>query len=315
MVGKYLNEQSKKFPVFLETYGLYTYKDSLERQDLFQKDALTSQLTPLGPMDIANVCRKTSTLCILIQHLKDVKTLHEMKPSLTFFTYESPYVLYQIYFALNHLRTKFTHYDLHTGNVLLFEPVKGKYLEYHYHLPNQTIVFHSKYMVKIIDYGRCFFPGATDYYEKLINEPECKSGKKLKDAFGFIHKERTTDDARYFVNPYYKNESHDLKLLYDYGKEVDTSWVTKGRLLPYAELFKNIVYQNLKYPYLTKYGTQEDLTHDDKIRNVTDVEESLRKWILEAENDRANRGQFDSSKKLGEFHIYADGRDMVYTPV
>ncbi len=320
LVGKYLNEKSKQFPVLLETYGLFTYQDSLERIKHLTKHQFTSQLTPLDPYDIQKVCMKTSTECILIQYLKDVKTLHQMKSSLPFFLFESPYVLYHIYFALYHLRKDFTHYDLHTGNVLISEPVKGKYIEYHYHLPNETVVFQSKYMVKIIDYGRCFFPGAPAYYEKLMAESECKKGQGLIDAFAYLRKDRSADDSKFFVNPYYKNESHDLKVFRGYGTCLDlfpTEMATfkTTRLAPYIELFKKIVFENVKYPHLTQYGTKEDLTHDDKIRNVTDAEEQLRKWILDAETMRVNKRQFKPSQKLGEFHVYSDGRDMVYKPV
>jgi hypothetical protein len=315
LVGKYINVQAKRFPVFLDTYGLFTYKDSLNRETLLKKNEVTSQLTPLDPMDIANVCRKTSTECILIQHFKEVTPLYKMASSMTFFVYESPYVFYNIFFALHQLRNEFTHYDLHNANVLLFEPVKGKYLEYHYHLPNETVVFHSIYIAKIIDYGRSFFPGAPDYYKKLMAEPECKSGKGLKHAFGYLRKERNMDDIKYFVNPYYKNESHDLKLLNGFRTLIDMSKMNEARMLPYIDMFKKLVYENTKYPHIAKYGTKENLTHDDKVRNVTDVEERLRQWILDKENIRANQAQFKASNKLGEFHIYSDGKDMEYKPV
>jgi hypothetical protein len=315
LVGKYLNEKSRKFPVFLETYGLFTYKNSIERQTHFTRNELTSKLDPLDPDDISNVCRKTSTECILIQHLKDVKTLYKMSSSMSFFVYESPYVFYHIYFELQKLRKEYTHYDLHNANVLIYEPVKGKYIEYHYHLPDKTVVFSSKYIVKIIDYGRSFFPGAQSFYEKLISDTACKSGDQLLHSFYYLRKLRTGDDLNFFVNSYYKNESHDLKLLYGFEKRVEMSRINTPRMKPYIDLFKDMVYENVKYPHLTKFGTREDLTRDHKVRNVTDVEERLRNWILDEENRLANKKQFKLSQKLGEFHIYSDGKDMEYKPV
>lgn len=315
MVGKYLNEKAKQFPVFLDTYGLFTYKNSLERDILFTKNELISNLTPLDPMNTTNVCRKTSTECILIQHLKDVKTLDKMSHSMSFFVYESPYVLYHIFFALQKLRKEFTHYDLHRDNILLYEPVKGSHLEYHYHLPNETIVFLSSYIVKIIDYGRCFFPGSPDYYNKLDKDPACKQGDGLLHSFVYFRKSRIHDDYYYYVNPHYKNESHDLRLLKEYARTVNMSDSIKGRMLEYVNLFRDIVYENKKYPEKSRFGTKEDLTHDDKVRNVTDVEKRLRHWILDNENSRINQRQFKTSNKLGEFHIYSDGKDMEYKPV
>jgi hypothetical protein len=310
MVGKFLNEKAKKFPVFIETYGLFTYKDSLERDEHLTKNELKSRLSVLDPMDIVNVFRKKSTQCILIQHLKGVKTLNDMALSMSFFVYESPYLLYHLFFALKQMRKEFTHYDLHTDNVLVYEPVKGSHLEYHYHLPNQTLVFQSKYIVKMIDYGRCFFPGAPAYYDKVTYE---QGG--IPKPFGYLRKSRTEDDYYYFVNPYYKNESHDLKVLKEYSKKIDMSGYKKGRMLAYIDLLKNVVYENVKYPEKSRFGTKEDVTHDDKIRNVTDVEHRLRYWILDKENISANQKQFKASNKLGEFHIYSDGKDMEYKPI
>jgi hypothetical protein len=245
-----------------------------------------------------------------------------MKLSLSFFVFESPYIFYHIYFVLHHLRKEFTHYDLHTSNVLLLEPVKGKYLEYYYHLPNETIVFHSKYIVKMIDYGRCHFPGATNFYDQLMKEPACKKGKNLLDTFTYLNPQRNLDASKFFVNTYYKNESHDLKLFNGFGMSLDDprfkvqiAGLKNTRMEPYLELFKKVVFENVQYPHLSKYGTKEDITHDDKIRNVSDIEQHLRKWILEGENIKINQRQFKASNKLGEFHIYSDGKDMEYKPV
>lgn len=315
LVGKYLNEKSKKIPVFLETYGLFLHKDSAEREHLRARDRFISELTPLDPYDVKNVCTKSSTECILIQHLKDARTLYDMKDDGAFFLQDSAYVLYHVYFALHQLREEFTHYDLHTGNVLLYEPIPGKHIEYHYHLPNETVVFCSKYMVKIIDYGRCFFSGSPEYHEKLMAESSCN---RFQHTLWFPRKDRTRDDAMFFINPYYKNESHDLRLMRSYGRPFEIAIgdaFANSHLGPYIELFKKIVYENVRFPDKTAYGTKEDLTHDDNIRNVTDAEDRLRKWITQSINKQLNRIRHPSSKKLGEFHIYSDGRDMVYKPV
>jgi len=323
LVGKYLNEKSKRFPIFLDTYGLFVYKNSIERQDHLTRNELTSSLTPLDPTHIANVCSKTSTECILLQHFKNVRTLLQVKQSFHFFVLDSPYVFYHIYFALHHLRTEFTHYDLHMANVLLLQPGNGKYLEYHYHLPNETMVFRSKFLVKMIDYGRSFFPGAPDFYDKLMGESACKDDNELLQPFSFLNKDRAEDASNYYVNSYYKNETHDLRLFRGYGNGLYTLFKDSFRAIKnnlrvqsYIDLFTQVVYENEQYPHLSTYGAKEDLTHDDKIRNVSDLEKKLREWILQKEtiDINMNQSEFKGKKKLGEFHIYSDGRDMEYKP-
>lgn len=144
------------------------------------------------------MCQQSKYAAILIQHLKNVRTLGDSLTS-NFIIYDLLFVLYQIYMPLSLLKYTFTHYDLHNDNVLLFEPIKGKYIEYHYHLQTNEIVnFKSPYIVKIIDYGRSYFSpehpdlNPTDIYNHLCSEPACSPKCGSKSGFTFlIHTVRT----------------------------------------------------------------------------------------------------------------------------
>ena len=205
VVGQYVNKLNKLYPCFLETYGLFKYKTDHQWESFLSKkvnsekkieglnvlkDALVQQ-----PIDYAAGCKDSKHLAILIQHLPRPKSLEELSTNIDFIDNELLYALFQLYIPLAQLMNTFTHYDLHLGNVLLYKPVEGKYIEYHYHdtptmdkdtkrtgtkhtgtkrtdaqaksrttntahaasMEFETITFKSSYILKIIDYGRSYF--------------------------------------------------------------------------------------------------------------------------------------------------------------
>ena len=215
VVGEYINRVSSFFPVFVDTYGLFTYPEDI-RDQAYRSDGniVTNELKPISIYE-STVCDAPEQLSILIQHIKGARTLETMMKDPTFLEQEMMYALFQIYFTLDQLRNQFTHYDLHAENVLIYEPVVGGYIHYHFHKPGLDVSFKSRYMVKIIDYGRSFFPGATSYYEYL-----CKQGKRCGvcngedyDFKGLWLSRNPATESNMYINGYYKNESNDLRLL------------------------------------------------------------------------------------------------------
>ena len=53
----------------------------------------------------------------------------------------------------------------------------------------------------------------------------------------------------------------------------------------------------------------------NKINNVTDAFYALRELVQDPAQQIKNLNKFSASKKLGELHIYDDGRAMKYVPV
>ena len=159
MVGLYLNTLNKRFPCFLETYGYYTYVDNsselrLALQTIYETNidknlkiqkAIKTNLI-LEQLNYANV-NNADTMdevyinacgplkqAILIQYFNNVMTFSDfLKANNVFdndvFT-EFIHILFQVYFPLAHLKDSFTHYDLHSSNVLLYKPAEKKYIEY-----------------------------------------------------------------------------------------------------------------------------------------------------------------------------------------
>jgi hypothetical protein len=181
LAGQYMNYQCNYLPCFVETYGLFYYKDDTA-WELFKdnKRTLPNEFTAglvlqsSEAVDYAKACQNSRQAAILLQYIHGAKVLHSfISNSLNYIAYQmiyqTPYLLYQIYFALALLKSNFTHYDLHTSNVMLYEPAKGKYIEYVYHVEGgKEVRFRCPYLVKIIDYGRCFFKWSPEDIEKNI---------------------------------------------------------------------------------------------------------------------------------------------------
>ena len=86
-------------------------------------------------------------------------------------------MLFQVYFPLYYLQEEFTHNDLHSNNILYYTPFPGsnRYVQLIYHMADgTTISFKSKYIMKIIDYGRSFVKTlSVETIDAVCSEKEC----------------------------------------------------------------------------------------------------------------------------------------------
>jgi len=312
LVGKYLNDVSKRLPTFVETYGLFHYRSATNRDEMKTKNRLNRELVPLDPNQVSTVCTKSGNLCVLLQHLKDVKTLHQLYNASYFRKYLSAYVFYQIYFTLHQIRKEFTHYDLHRNNVLLYEPDENKYLQYHYHFQDKVVSYKSRYLVKIIDYGRCFFKGSKEYYQKICGEPKCDPMCGIHKGFGGFHEDRRIECSFGCSNTLYKNESHDLRLMHGCIKTLKALAPHEQMDPDYTKIINDTIYnQGTSMSY---HGTKEDLRSSDKIHNVSDAYRRWETYITDPQRIQQNEEDCMPYECLGELHIYTDGRDMEYIP-
>jgi hypothetical protein len=345
IVGQFINKANKFFPCFLETYGLYYYKNNasweISKNTKINNTNILKDLLELqtSVYDYKKICQQSKHAAILIQHLKDVRTLKQRLTS-NFIIHDLLFVLYQIYMPLSVLKQTFTHYDLHTDNVLLFEPIKGKYIEYHYHLQtNEVVNFKSPYIVKIIDYGRSYFSpeppdlNPTNIYNHLCSEPACSKNPFAKRpecgsefGFSFFNPTRKTEKRDWYINTTFSNQSHDLKIfkhladkiLFNNFKDIDWKW--KTYLDPLVTIITGASDQYGKgIRGMEKYyGTKEILTSGlpFKINNVTDAETALRQLILhQGSAKKLNDLKYKPEHKIGDIHVYTDGTLMKYVPV
>lgn len=364
LVGQFANYQSNFFPCFIETYGLYFYKDDRQwdyfrstktiQSERFQQ-ALDNQ--PISGVDFAKACKKSKHAAILVQYIHGAQLLNSFisADSLNYVSYQMmyqlPYLLYQVYLPLSQLDGQFTHYDLHANNVMVYEPVKGKYIEYVYHLRNGEVIrFKTPYLVKIIDYGRCFFKWKTgsksnisspDIYKLLCNERECdytqtdKFGHKStykcgrEYGFGLLDNPDEKTSQRCYISSSRNNVSHDLRLLNIVKKVLTAKKAHKYNIdhrheneVMASHLVRSVL-DKVVYGVGTdsdnaRYGTVENIVSGlpDKINNVSDAEIALRELIKNPNLKGLNEFKYsDESKKLGTLNIYINGTQMSFVPV
>lgn len=335
LVGLVLNDQCKYTPIFVETYGVFSYNSDTEYEDMKDLTATTDALSgiklelhprintsPLTQKKLLNSsCVYSKHYAVLIQHIKGAETISDMcRNNASFVAVELPFVLYQIYHTLYLLSSVFTHNDLHTENVLVYEPVKNGYIQYFYHTKGGSVnAFKSAYIPKIIDYGRCFYdmkqpstPDSVNNNSKTIRHEVCKL-PGCKPLCGFYKGYQWLNPSTTGISAYDANMSQDLRLLKmlrdahtDFGAE-------------YKKMKTNIVKRNpalnvllSKVVYNETFFTPEDTTLGSslfiakKIHNVVDAYIMLKEMIERPEIIAANESKYARRNKIGEMHVYED---------
>ena len=264
LVGIYINKKNYIFPCFLETYGLYQWpyiaarmgarKGETQQLGLLERKNMSYNAFFDKPEFISDTCLEAELGCVLIQHIHGARTLlnhiRSLKSNMLFFTYHLVQYLYQIYAPLGVLSDEFTHYDLKTDNVLLYTlgkdrdadyhktaikaegvPHNGEYITMNYHYPNGKVVsFNTFDIVKIIDYGRCYFKESEKHnshnYLKVLRESIIKVAKSDKDLKANhprrrgectnrsyqILEDEDPEGSFHYICSNKRNKTHDLRL-------------------------------------------------------------------------------------------------------
>jgi len=327
LVGQYINKKSRAFPCFIETYGWFLYENpdiwtTMKTNKTISDTSIlkTLQIQPAqirSPSSMEIACTNSKYISILIQHIKEAMSLKSMLDNRDFVNNDLLYVLYQIYMPLSTLANQFNHYDLHRENVLIYEPIKGKYIDYRYVLDDSTeIKFKSPYIAKMIDYGRSFFKdddstnqltnSSISIYETICKIKKC--GKNCGADVGFANVvPEDFPGSFYYISSSKRNMSHDLRLLYELNK---------------FNNIKNAVTNKVAYGVGIKskeekhFGTIENVDSGlpKKIANVIDAHDAIKKEILSKKNIDHNEEVYVSMESIGSLTIYQDGRDMVFSP-
>jgi hypothetical protein len=314
-VGRQINQLFyNKFPIFVETYDYYyTHKDYQTWYNLKENNyvgTLKDALTHHKVIDYKISCEQSRYLCILIQHINNAPTLHNMMTNSSFVKNELLTTLYQIYFTLSALKTEFTHYDLHTSNVLIYTPDVTKYIQYHFHtILGETISFKSRHIVKIIDYGRSYIDTTTtDIKTNVCAETKCGGPKKCGDDYGYWLKPPTI----YSIETWKHNVSHDLRLLYGINDNLNYFKATST----YPHIV-NLHTELNKLKYKHEFGTEQMLNSGlpAKIANVSDAEVVFRQMIKSPKFGIANNAYTSAATVSGDLSVYLDGRNMRYISI
>lgn len=267
-VGEQLiNTVCSRIPHFVRTYGVYRITNSpVSMQNHFQTlsngKANTSIFSsyvrvPPDKLIAPNVCKNPMRLVLMLQHFKHFYPLHSLLTNQIGSGFSSHWVraninsaLFQVYYTLNCLKDRFTHYDLNTFNVALYCPFGDPlhFIEMHYHVKDPLgsgteieLVFPTSYLVKIIDYGRAYAnllstpsvvkrPTTTrtvssapptntaEYVKQICAEKSCLYSCGDVKGFYVINGQNATAQSKMrYVNPTLRNRSADLRLLHIVG--------------------------------------------------------------------------------------------------
>jgi hypothetical protein len=320
LVGQYINNFVKVFPCFLQTYGLYKYNsveeyNKMKRSKNTEPNVLKSHTSLITKPSLADVCTDTKLYCILIQHIKSrygsVKSLDSMLKDKSFLNNDYLYVLLQVYIPLHILCNNFTHYDLHNKNVLLYTLPNNSYIEYFYHMKNGNIVsFRSKYLVKIIDYGRSFFKddenkkNSDKIYKKVCKTSECDPDCGLDYGFAYLSPEEYPGQG-FFISSRKRNMSHDLRLINDCILITAESKFPKF-LLKIRDILKYGV--GIADPDEAHFGTKENTKkqYPNSINNVSDLTQALIDEAMVMSTQKENELHYSKYKCYGKMDIYCD---------
>jgi len=312
-VGIQVNQWIPFFPCFVETYGLYGYEDPFvyewvrDNPTIVDISSFKQTLQLIKSADNPNqqfdeqykiVCTISQYLAVLIQHIRGAITFaHHLKNNIVSDVSKLA-ILAQIYIPLAHLTNQFVHNDLHTSNVMLYQPSPGKYITFYYHLTNGKIIqFNSYYIAKIIDYGRSYIPASKYLYESLCQTNECNPKCGFNSGFGWMQKDLTSQYL--FTSTLVRNPSSDL------------------RLMASSSLYPNQVIYNERYgtaPLETSGNIQGPLA---KIHNVVDaamwLQIQLDKKIIQT---YLSNKDYPPNNKFGDLHIYMDmSKPMEFIPL
>ena len=335
LVGLFINKRALQYPCFVETYGMFQYTDNSFYMKMKNASATTPDILQQGLVPyvskppnatkrLEKSCTDGLTSCLLIQHIKNAKTIFVKSANIEFVKNDLLYVLFQIYMPLAMMRDEFTHYDLHAENVLIYEPVEGSYIHYHYQMNDGTVVsFCSSYIAKIIDYGRSFFHDTENntnegsskkIYDTVCSIPNCKNCGNAQ-GYQWLQPIRGKAESTksFHISSIVPNRSHDLRLLRiiatadkDSRSQFKTMFQKVNKYLPdLLTLCKNVT-------YIHHYGTPENRESGlpNKIHNVMDACISLHEMITQSENQIHNASVYSTKTKLGDMYVYSDGRPL-----
>uniref|UniRef100_A0A6C0DR89 Protein kinase domain-containing protein n=1 Tax=viral metagenome TaxID=1070528 RepID=A0A6C0DR89_9ZZZZ len=311
----FINLMNRFFPCFLQTYGIYISTDKHSHELMKEAQTIHQIKDTLHPLDettsgLDASCLNSDRLSILIQHIKDPisfdEYFREEISSEYFYTVDMIQMLYQVYSVLSTISTIFTHYDLHTNNILLYKISDDKYVEMNYHCSDGSVVtFNTQYIVKIIDYGRCYFnlspnDNSQIVYDELCKSRNCNPKCGLHSGYSFFSPPPSKDN--FYIVRSVSNISHDLRLMYMIRESNEYKYMKYGNDI-IDGIFSAIVYN-------MRFGTPSHKTKENsnKLYNVNDVEKILRIYIQDLTDFKEkNTAYFKNKQSVGKMHIYMNG--------
>jgi hypothetical protein len=292
IVGKYcVNELRLVYPAFIETYALgYSRQPKVATESIDTIDDI--ELINISKKQIKDYiydsCVNNKNYSLLIEYIPDASDMQKMLRIKTNYTHDLFFAhLFQIYYPLHHLAGKYTHGDLHTKNIMFFTPFgRGSYIDMHYFDGNNEIVFPTKYIAKMIDYGNSYFkmtPALIEMLRKKISHNPRMCGY---DDFKFIDERKDLILFNGFREKSDKNKQYMSPEFADFN----------ARLMKYKEYVAKIVPDGF-YP------------------NVESLYNAIKENLSKEDVKSRIQSYFDKYTKVGDMYIYGGTRPCEFVPI
>jgi hypothetical protein len=301
IVGNCLNKIKTFAPNFVYTFNYMNLseklKNTLKNQDIFTNknlfisDSIIKNKETTALEDFKNVgegCKYNNFSSILIEYIPNSLSLSKLVEDLEFLQYmdiEIFNILFQVYAILSGLKNVFTHYDLHTGNVMFVKVPDNKIINITYIIDNKEYNLYTHFIPVILDYGRAFIncleldnlTHSRIFTEIFCANKDCNS-KKNYECNGssrgmavFKDENDTYNDMSFFYNINFrvKNESCDLRFLHEF-----MSSITSPIKQEYNKIFVDDWVIEEKGEKVLTYCVKENLSkfeYTNKVNNTTDV--------------------------------------------
>lgn len=278
----FINKVNEIFPCFTETYHLFEHQTE-NTKDLLQKNKIEvskySTYLAVNSCDasvrddpflcIDKSCEDGVSFAILVQYISNpisVASFMTEHGNDKLFESQMICILYQIYSCLSYLEDHYTHYDLHTNNVLLYKLPEGKYVSIKYidERSGRTVIIKTNYIAKMIDYGRCYFGNlgnnglvsSKTIADTIFNSEICSKIGPRKVGYNFFGNKPT--ESNNYTSSILRNKSHDLRFVNIVSK--------KSKKMIKLFQYRPIIFTE-------KYGTKEKESDRSggNLNNVTDV--------------------------------------------
>jgi hypothetical protein len=310
VVGNCINKIKEYFPNFLMSFNYLNisedFKNFLKDQkeytniDNFIKNTNLKSIQHnelQNNTNIENGCVNNDKSSIFIEYIPNSVSFMDLS-KITNFTsnlnVETYNILFQLYGTLNALRKVYTHYDLHTDNVMFVEVPDKKKIKIEYKLNDKTYEIYTSFIPVILDYGRSFVDCLKIddvIYSKIFSEVACDNPKcnkcnlpkcNTEDIGLKINRDKeenySKQDNFYNINLRSKNESSDLRYLHLFMKALNDSLIIKKEYNIYAIKDKSWLSRDKIGHVSVKFGVKENLENIRKtgqISNITDCFEWL----------------------------------------
>ena len=285
-------------------------------------------------------CRDSRQLVMQTEFIENAVTLMQFLldefgpegPNNAFFwNFECASILFQLYGPLSCIRKEFTHYDAHLNNLIVAK-LDRRHIVLRYHYKGKIIRIASKYILKMIDYGRSFTKKTTEFQEALCKV--CKPNCGKNSGFHYINqREVDAKQEKTYIRPTHHNISHDLRAAYlirnlILEKEPDVNKQQFDRNDFPGKAIRNLL-RNIHFEEFFGTPERETMPHFDpqqallqtgnanhKIRNVHDLFESVFIYCASRSFEQHLSIFEHLSKSIGQMDIYLDEsqKPLTFTP-